>query len=236
MLALTVLVGPTPSVMAAETAGLRPFKAEFDVLENGKRIGSATLELRRSARDRWTFSTRTTGESGMAGLLGARISESSTLRETEDGTLATVDYRYEQEVAWRDRNRRLQIDPHSGAAVETDRKQRWTYATQGPVLDRHAAVLAVSLDLLRTGAPRLHAVAHKGEVEDWQFAERGSATVQTGIGTLDAIQLERVREHSKRSTVSWHARDWHYLPVVVEQVEPDGKRIRIVLKRWLQAP
>lgn len=223
-------------LLSAELFALSPFSAEYDVLENGKRIGSASLELTRTDDDHWTFSTVTQGQAGMAGFLGARISESSELLVDEQGTLRTVDYRYSQEVAWRDRNRSLRIDPQTGQAQESDRKRKWSYTTNGPVLDRHAVVLAVSIDLARSGKPQTHAVAHRGEVEDWEFAEHGETTVETALGNMPAIKLERVRENAERSTLSWHAKRWKYLPVAIEQIEPDGKRYRMVLKRWKKAP
>jgi hypothetical protein len=223
-------------LLSTELYALTPFAADYDVLENGKRIGSAKLDLIRSGPDRWTFSTVTEGEGGVAGLLGARISERSELQLDADGQLRTVDYRYNQEVAWRDRTRSLVIDPKTGAAQEQDRKRSWTYPTSGPVLDRHAVVLAVSLDLSESGHPQSHAVAHKGEVDDWTFDELGEERVQTDLGDLPAIKLERVRQNKERSTISWHAASWKYLPVVIEQVEPDGKRYRMVLQRWRKAP
>jgi hypothetical protein len=45
-----------------------------------------------------------------------------------------------------------------------------------------------------------------------------------------------LRENSERSTLSWHAARWSFLPVVIEQIEPDGKRYRMVLKRWRIEP
>lgn len=223
-------------LFSTELQALSPFAAEYDVLENGKRIGGATLELSRSGADGWRFATTTEGEGGVAGLLGARISESSELLQDEDGALRTVDYRYSQEVAWRDRKRSLSIDPRTGAAVEADRKRNWSYATQGPVLDRHAVVLAVSKDLLESGKPAPHAVAHRGEVEDWSFVQRGEENVSTALGVFKATKLERLRENSERSTLSWHAARWGFLPVAIEQIEPDGKRYRMVLKRWRIEP
>lgn len=214
---------------------LSPFAADYDVLENGKRIGGASLELTRSG-DRWRFTTVTEGQGGMAGFLGARIAETSELQLDGEGVLRTLDYRYSQEVAWRDRNRSLRIDPASGEVHETDRKRKWTYASRGPVLDRHAVVLAVSMDLAASGTPARHAVAHGGEVETWTFADRGEERVATDLGDMQALKVERVRENPGRSTVSWHAPRWQHLPVVIEQVEPDGKRYRMVLKRWRKPP
>lgn len=213
---------------------LTPFTAEFDVFENGDRLGAARLELKRTGPDRWLFSTETAGEGGMAGFLGARISEYSDLTE-QAGVLSTRAYRYSQEVAWRNRERTLTIDA-SGQIQEKDRKDRWSYLASGPVLDRHAVVLAVTTDLANTGEVQTHAVAHKGAVTEWRFTQGESEQVKTGIGVLQTTRLERIRENRERRTISWHAPEYAWLPVVIEQIEPDGKHYRMQLKRWIVSP
>lgn len=214
---------------------LEAFAGEYEVFQDGDRIGLARLRLTAVVEGRWIFSTVTEGEGGMAGFLGARIEETSTL-DVADGQLGTRNYAYKQEVAWRDRERSLKVDPDSGTVEERDRKQRWNYRAEGPVLDRHALVLAVSQDLADGGRVRPHAVAHKGEVSEWTFEQGAPEQVETGVGVLEAVRLERIRDNKERRTISWHAPQFGWLPVVIEQIEPDGKQYRMQLQRWTTPP
>lgn len=226
----------TVAVLASPMAhALEPFHGEYEVFQDGDRIGTARLKLLAVTPGRWIFTTVSEGEGGMAGFLGARIEESSTLVE-QDGQLGTRDYHYKQEVAWRDRERSLKVDLATGAVEESDRKRRWNYRTKGPVLDRHALVLAVSQDLARAGQAQAHAVAHKGEITQWTFEQGAPESVTTEAGQFKAVRLERIRENSERRTISWHAPQFDWLPVVIEHVEPDGKTFRMALKRWIQPP
>ncbi len=68
-------------------------------------------------------------------------------------------------------------------------------------------------------------VASKGKIESWRFLVVGTEEIQTGNGRISAVRVERVRENSERKTVSWHASAYRYLPVKVEQIEPDGERL-----------
>ncbi|MCU0754208.1 MAG: DUF3108 domain-containing protein [Xanthomonadales bacterium] len=208
---------------------LEPFQASFDVLDDGKRVGRATLSLKREG-EVWIFTTDTTGERGMAGFLGAKIHEQSRFRY-ERGQLQSLDYRYRQKISFRERTRRIDFDWASRRAREDDGKRRSEYALPDAAIDRHLAVLALMLDLSAGRSSFTHPVAYKGEVEAWRFRNGGRERLTTPDGPLDAIKLERIRENAARRTVSWHAESMGWLPVRIEQIEPDGERYTLTLVR-----
>lgn len=208
---------------------LEPFEASFDVLDDGKRVGRATLSLKREG-EHWVFTTDTTGERGMAGFLGARIHEQSRFRY-EQGQLRSLDYRYRQKISFRERTRRIDFDWSTRRAREDDGKRRAEYALPATAIDRHLAVLALMLDLSAGRKTLEHPVAYKGEVEAWRFRESGRERLNTPAGALETVRLERVRENAARRTISWHAESMGWLPVRIEQIEPDGERYTLMLVR-----
>lgn len=223
ILSLSCWLGSTPLTAAT----LSPFTARFDFLDDGQRVGRATLTLRREGRD-WVFTTDTQGERGLAGFLGAKIHEQSRFRES-GGQLSGLSYRYRQKISFRERKRSIDFDWSARRAREDDGKTRSEYALTGATIDRHMAVLALMLDL---GAGRntfAHPVAYKGQVESWRFRQSGRERLNTPAGALDTVRLERVRDNAARRTVSWHAESLGWLPVRIEQVEPDGERYTLAL-------
>lgn len=213
----------------ARPASLSPFTASFDVLDGGKRVGSATLTLRRDGPD-WVFTTDTQGERGLAGFLGAKIHEQSRFRVSR-GQLTSLAYRYRQKISFRERTRSIDFDWTTRRAREDDGKTRSEYALADAVIDRHIAVLALTLDLAAGRREHQHPVAYKGEVETWRFRREGTERLNTPAGALDTVRLARVRENVGRRTVSWHAESLGWLPVRIEQVEPDGARYTLALTR-----
>lgn len=218
------------SVNLAIAADLQPFSATFTVKRNGDALGHMQMRLTEGADNAWQFVSRTEGENGLAGFLGVTIEERSELLRDENG-FQTRSYGYEQKMVARNRKRAMTRD-EDGAIRETDGDDSWDYASTKPVFDRHSVVLGVAQHLAKGPAKGVIfdlPVASKGKVDTWRFLVVGPENVQTGSGPKSAIRVERMRENADRKTVSWHAPDFGYLPVKVEQTEPNGDSLTSVL-------
>lgn len=217
----------------AKAGDLRPFEARFSVSRNDRPLGTMLMRLEAPRPGEWLFSSRTEGEKGLASFLGVTIEERSTLRD-KDGALSSASYRYEQDMVGRHRKRAL--DLVDGQVRESDGDERWSYAAAGHVLDRHAVVLGIAGHLAGgAGKGTLFEipVASKGKLEAWRFLVAGAETVETGEGSIQALRVERVRDNPERKTISWHSERHGWLPVRVEQVEPDGERLLSVLRDFV---
>jgi hypothetical protein len=225
---LSLLLSPLADAMA-----IKPFTASFVVSRNGKDLGVMQMRLSVPVPGEALFVSHTEGKKGLAGFLGVTIDERSELRVAESG-LTTRTYRYKQEMVGRKRSRELTI-ADDGRVSEVDNGKSWTYQAAAAVLDRHAVVLGIAAKLaegLPNGSVFDLPVASKGEAESWRFLVVGNEQVETGNGRMQAIRVERVRENAERKTVSWHAVDYGFLPVKVEQIEPDGERLVSVLQSF----
>jgi hypothetical protein len=55
--------------------------------------------------------------------------------------------------------------------------------------------------------------------------------VRVPAGEFDAIRVERIRDIPGRVTTTWFAAELGYMPVRIEQREPDGDVIEMRLSR-----
>lgn len=217
---------------AAPAASIEPFQASFTVSRNGKDLGVMRMQLSESQPGELLFVSRTEGNQGLAGFLGVTIEERSLLRRDESG-LTSLSYNYQQDMFGRHRSRKLSVA--DGAISESDDDKSWNYPVTGQVLDRHITVLGIAERLgdgIANGSLFDLPVASKGKLESWRFLVVGPEEIDTGNGRVSAIRVERVRENSERKTVSWHAPEFGYLPVKVEQIEPDGEQLLSVLQKF----
>jgi hypothetical protein len=217
----------------AQSANLTPFHADFTVSRNGKSLGTMRMELSTAAPGEWLFVSHTEGNKGLAGFLGVTIDERSRLSEV-DGSLSTLSYNYQQDMVARHRARSLSVSA-DGAVRELDNGKSWRYNITRPMFDRHAAVLGIATQLAdqaEVGSIFNLPIASKGKLESWRFLVVGEEDIETGSGTIKAVRVERMRENADRKTISWHAAQYGYLPVKVEQTEPDGERLTSVLQSY----
>lgn len=214
-------------------SALEAFEARFAVSRNDKALGTMDMRLTAPAPGQWLFVSRTEGQKGLAGFLGVSIEERSELVESERG-LTTQSYSYQQDMVGRHRKRQLKVGA-DGAVAESEGDKSWNYSLVRPVFDKHAVVLGIAERLAtqsEAGSVFDLPVASKGKVESWRFLVVGEEDVETPKGTIKAVRVERMRENADRKTASWHAASMGYLPVKVEQTEPDGERISSVLQSY----
>jgi len=223
LLAAAALV---PALAAA--AAPKPYTARYEVLRNGDRLGEATVTFAALPNGRYDFATRTRGSGGLAAVLGVSIDERSILRWNA-GRPETVAYTLAQKIGWKDKSRSLKVDAAAGTVTSTDKGQSTAMPYRAGVLDRHAVSIALMQDLAAGHQGELeYAVAEKREVGMQRYRTAGAAQVDTPMGAMDAIRVERVRESGDgRSTQFWLSGRHGFVPVRMLQKEPDGETIEM---------
>lgn len=227
VLASLVLMFATGSA-AAQDAPIRPFHSDYSLIRNGKTIGRASIALI-MGKDGWQFTTRSEGTEGLAGFAGASIDENSTF-QWQDGHPETMHYRYFQKVAWKKKNRSIDIDraAKSISAGDDDGSVALDYAPA--TVDRNLVVLALAADLKAKRDTLEYRVADKREISTQRYRIAGNNTIATARGRFHCIRLERIRENAGRTTTIWIAPALGYTPVSIIQKEPDGETLEMLLR------
>ena len=75
-------------------------------------------------------------------------------------------------------------------------------------------------------------IVDEDEVELHRYRRVADEVLETPLGKLNTIKLQRIREESdSRTTEIWLARDWDLLLVRIDQVNGSGLRIKLELDR-----
>jgi Protein of unknown function (DUF3108) len=213
------------SAMAAPTE----FRADYELYRNGKLMGSSHITLSKT-RQGYQFQTLSQSEGGWASLIGgAEIKETSEFSLQGD-RFQPSNYSFRQSVSFKKRRRDISYDWDKKWAREDDGDNVVSYLLPEGTLDRNLVVLALAEDLKAKRTSLDHVVAYKGEATSWKFKNAGVQTVATAMGNIEAVRIERVRDNKDRSTISWHAEKYSFLPIKIEQREPNGDSIEMRLK------
>lgn len=213
----------------SDVAPVQPVTLEYEVFRNDKPMGRSTIRLAQGAGGTWTLETNTEGTSGLAGLAGAGIAEHSEFA-WRDGRPELRHYRYAQSVAWRNKNRVLDVLPQTRSITYDDGKHVGRLPFEDGVMDRHAIVLALAHDVGTHAQTLEYRVADKDHVETHRYRVAGEERIECRAGSFTTTRVERVREKPGRTTTSWLAAEIAWLPVRIVQREPDGETIEMKLR------
>jgi len=199
-----------------------PFKAEYEVLRNGRSLGSSRIELSDLGDGTWRWRADTTGDRGMASLVGLRIDQDMRFRWHE-GLPRPLDSRFTQRATFGNREVSVRYDWQALRYRLRDRKGEHEHALAEGASDRYGSGVALVAHLVAGREDFELDVAYPDGLRRWRFRVAGEEAVETPSGTVRARRVERVRDadDDDRSTVSWHDPQRGFLMVRMVQIE-DG--------------
>jgi hypothetical protein len=213
-------------------ASVPAYRAEYQVSRNGSVQATATVSYSPQANGRWQFSSHTHGSQGMAALVGVDIDENSILRWNGNQP-ETIDYQFTQKAAWSSKKRSVKVDAASGHITSVDKDKTYSLTYQAGVLDQNSVNVALINDLAAGKRGDLvYTVVNKRELSSQRYRVAGTFDLPTALGKKRAIKVERIRDNGDgRSTTLWFGVDNGFVPLRMEQHEPNGESIEMKISR-----
>ena len=210
----------------------KAYHAEYAVSRNGSAQATATVNYGPQANGRWQLSSHTKGSQGMAALVGFDSDENSILRWNGDQP-ETIDYRFSQKAAWNTKQRSVKVDAAGGHITSIDKDKTYSLTYQPGVLDQNAVNVALINDLAAGKRGDLvYNVVNKGAMSTQRYHVVGEVTLPTKLGSQRTIKIERIRDNADgRSTTLWFGVDQGFIPLRMEQHEPNGDSIDMRISR-----
>jgi hypothetical protein len=210
------------------------YSARYSLYRNGKLAGKADMKLERNG-DTWVMSTEGSGTHGLARLLRARDRE-YVEGQFDNGRFLPLRFEHKVSVAGIGNEWSAQFDwPKDTVLVELE-KNSVELDLQGEALDG----LSLKLEMqrrLRLGEDNMKfLLVDEDEIEEQVFRILPSVMLETSLGCLETIPVERVRrEGSSRYTRAWYAPALEYLTVRLEHGKTDGDHMEMRIAELKQA-
>lgn len=220
---------------AAADPSLPPlFEAEYSLRWTGIEVAVIKRSLMRRADGSYVFSS----ESRPAGLAAAvsddLIQELSHWTFNDQG-FVPLDYEYRHTGSRKQRSVELDFDWAEEIIRIRVNDTRWRLPLAPPILDKLLYQLAIMRDLKRgIVGPISYRIADGGKIKTYDFEQLGRETVETPYGEFETVKISRRKRDSdeQRQTTLWCAAALNYLPVKVENVEPDGQVTTALLSAY----
>lgn len=224
----SLLVGVANNVYSQ---ALTEFSAYYVASTNGI-SGEAERHLIHQGDERYRLNVSL--EAKVAGVNIGDLEQSSEFLLTQHG-IQPQQYHYQVSGVSSDVES-VSFNWDAGIALSAEEDESWTIELEGQVLDQmsYQQALAMAVQTDPTASSYEFKLVDGPVVEAHQFRHLGEENIETPLGPLRCVKLERVRESdSGRATTIWLAADWEHLLAKIEQRNPSGMQIELSLRMAL---
>lgn len=223
------LLLPSPPGNAENPADLPVFEAEYSLYAKNTKAARVVRNLTRLDENSYEYRSETKTVGLVSLFRKLHITESSRL-VAEGGLLKPVHYRYKRTGHRKKRDVSIEFNWETGKIKNTINGDFWHLPIEPAVMDKLLYQLAIMYDLRNGKTPASYLVADGGGIKSYRFETLGEETVETPLGSFNAIKMVRHKPGSSRRSVFWCAPELGFLQVKVEHTEKDGSTTVAVLK------
>ena len=187
--------------------------------------GEAVRELKQLKNGQWVY--RFDVNSFVADI------EESTTFEWKHEQVIPLKYKYKlSPFLANNRKRAVSFDWKNKQASSTYKNKKWLIeAIPDNSQDRLSYQLQMLMDVKLGKQDMIYAIVHKGNAKESHFRVLREESLQTTLGMMNSIVVEKVRATSKkRKTLLWFAKDHAFFLLKMAQVEKDGEEYEINIK------
>lgn len=227
-----LLAGILAVFPAVVTADWQAYEARYAVYRNGKLAGKADFTVEKTEDGEWRIRSDAAGTHGMARLLRARDFEEAVGR-LRDGRFWPQRFVHRTTVAGIDDEWTADFDWSKGEVRIAEGRERRTLDIDGYALDGLSLKVEMQRRLRSSGdglsdEELLFHLVDDDEIKRQQFRLLETERLETSLGCLDTVPVERVRSSdSKRYTRAWHAPTLDFVTVRLEHGKIGGNHMEM---------
>lgn len=225
MIAATGFATTDPAVAQPAAMPLPEHHARYEVLRRGAKVGEVDIELSRSDDGIWLYDTKTRATALRARMLGLAAEESAHF-VWHNGHVLPLTYRQVSRGPGRSRYWQHRLNWEAGISEAITHEGPLEVGLEPSLLDPLTLRLQMAVHLadpaLRETDQEFR-VLERNEVEDQQFLFQGRERLELDAICFETVRMLRFRkEGSSRNYHSWHAAEFHWMPVRIVQLK-DGR-------------
>ena len=218
------------------TTPLTPFTANYTAKYKGMSL-KASRTLQALGNNHYRFNSKASH------FLFGSITESSefTLQENR---IRPDSYLMKRKILGSRRTEQALFDWNNDTVKATYKDQSNDIALAGDELDWLGYQLQLSQDLAQSQKQTQiqqqsqqqlqeefhYKIVRRGQLKEYSFKVAGTEQIDTPMGQLDTIKLQRIGDKNKRQTTLWLSPEYQYLLVKFQRIENDGDQYSLFLK------
>ena len=210
---LALLIFSLIHMPSALTAEMQTYSANYSAKFNGMQIEARhQLTQLDSGQYHQTLDA--------SNILG-NISEQATFKLASRTEVVPLNYSYKRSLLGSKRAEKQVFDWPNQQMQYSKKDRETTLPIKPGYLDIITQRLQLRLDLQAGKKHFSYPVISRGKLKLYDYEIVSYGILDTAIGPLNTVQVQRIRKDDKRQTKIWFATDWDYLAVKLELIK-DG--------------
>lgn len=206
-----------------------PFEADYSLHSMGNKIAKMKRRFTHLNNGEYLYHSETNTTGLLSLFRKDHILERSTWH-IDDNRIRPLLYNYEHTGGKKDRSVTIQFDWESNQIINSINGSSWQMPLQPDIMDKLLYQLAIMHDLVQGKKAIKYVIADGGKIKLYNFNLLGEELIETPLGELETLKLERHKPNSRRKTTLWCARELGYLPVKVVNIEKDGRKTTAIIE------
>lgn len=211
---------------AEDIKKINPLALEDRYLEYISSYNGINLEATRSLKNKLGVYIQETNAKNILG----DVKEQSVFKIDENGDISEIEYKLTKSVLGIKKEEILTYDQSLGVANYRAKKKKRQIFKQDAHLNNLTSQIKLQSDLINKTDVLSYAVIRKGKVKLLNYTILGEEFLETELGSIRTLKIQRTRQKSDRETFLWFAPHWNYLLVKLEQKEKGGENYTMLLR------
>lgn len=228
LLITLLLVSAVPA--AAADLPVRPFTAHYKVYARGIPAGAGLIALHAVGNHRYQMRSALRATGLVRLFLHDQIHEQASGRIV-GRRVEPASYRFERSGGDKREINQYAFNWRQDLVVARHNNHRRTLKLTSRVVDPLSLYLQVMWDLSRGLQVHRYSLIDDAKLKTYHVRRTGQPTLDTALGQLHTVRIERHSPGSSRRTVLWFAPAYDYLPVRISQYKNGSEILRLVIER-----
>ena len=207
-------------------AELAPYEARYSIYRNGKLIGKLEIDLAKNG-DTWELNSEGSGTHGLARILRANDKEKVSGQLTDGQFRPSSHTRHTRVAGIDDRWKSIFDWDADQVTVTHDNKKNYVLELRGEALDPLSLKIEMRRRLDEANTDLSFLMVEEDEIEEQNFRKLESEWLETSLGCMETIPIEKIRHNNRRYTRAWHAPALGNIEVRVEHGKVGGDHLEM---------
>jgi hypothetical protein len=210
------------------------FNATYKLFSSGLEIAQMERTLHKQGEDGYIYSSITDTIGLVAMFHKDHIVEESHWKIV-DNHIRPLHYTYIRNGGKKTRRINIDFDWDRKLISNIVNERHQQMPLQTGILDKLLYQYALMRDLRNNQAEIAYELTDGGKMKKYNFAKMEDEIVQTPLGPLPTVKLQKIGQDDKSKLIFWSAPSLKYLPVKVESTDEDGHTTTAIIQTltWL---